>query len=75
MTFEQALQIKTEEVTKDSYRCFDDLLHTHIHKGWLLQVIEEAAELYAKSKWEEACEEMIETHTFEYVVIIPEFKP
>ena len=52
MTYQKALEIKTKEITKSGYKCFDDLLHTHSHKGWLLEVVQEAAELYAKTAYD-----------------------
>lgn len=67
MTLQEAKEIKTQEVTKGNYKCFSDLLSTHSHKHWLLEVLDEAAELYARSKWNEACEQQIKMCLDRYI--------
>ena len=74
MTLQEAKEIKTKEVTKGSYKCFDDLLHTHSHKGWLLQVLDEASLLYAKDRWDEAVQRMKDLYGDEYRIEEPQFE-
>ncbi len=74
MTFEQAKDQVAVKYTNQS------LNWDNIWSMYGRQITKEAAELYAKSKWDEACEEQRKMTTLQFYEYLekdlkPEFKP